>query len=168
MASEQQFQGWEHTLSGVWGALLESSTKPQMTSNRGLVKSFLVYPLIEQSFLLVKRTSWISIYFCVTLSKVYCYMLKKKSKVENTHTHKHMHNVICRNHFLEGSIKLLYKPGCYGGIFTFHFTLYGVLIFQIYLMKYNKNLLNVKLSRPVLKTGLKLAVIIPGTTKNNS
>ena len=35
-------------------------------------------------------------------------------------------------------------------------------------MKYNKNLLNVlKLNKNTLKTGIKLAVIIPGTTNNN-
>ena len=28
------------------------------------------------------------------------------------------------------------NQGCYGGTFTFHFTLSSALIFQIYLMKY--------------------------------
>ena len=70
--------------------------------------------------------------------------------------------------FWKGLSNFYINQGCYGGIFIFHFIPYGVLIFQIYLMKYNKNLLNVKLSRPVLRTGIKLAVIIPGTTKNNS
>lgn len=102
------------------------------------------------------------------MSKVYCYMLKKKARWK-THTHTNTCIMLYAEIiFWKGLSNFYINQGCYGGIFTFHFTLYGVLIFQIYLMKYNKNLLNVKLSRPVLKTGLKLAVIIPGTTKNNS
>lgn len=93
--------------------------------------------------------------------------VKKKSKVENTHTNISI-MLYAEIIFWKGLSNFYINQGCYGGIFTFHFTLYGVLIFQIYLMKYNKNLLNVKLSRLVLKTGLRLAVIIPGTTKSNS